>query len=155
VLLVENHDDTRHALQRLLARRGYRVEVARDSASALALCAAHEFDVVVSDIGLPDRSGLELMQEIKNLHRIPGIAISGFGMDTDVAKSVAAGFSEHLTKPGRLRESGRHPAARRVDQELRTGRDRRNGLGAASCITLRRAPGFALSGSRPAPESVA
>jgi signal transduction histidine kinase/CheY-like chemotaxis protein len=99
LLLVENHDDTRRVLDRLLARRGYHVETASDASSAQTLCTEKEFDAVISDIGLPDRSGLELMKEIATRHQIPGIAISGFGMDSDVAKSKAAGFEEHLTKP--------------------------------------------------------
>jgi signal transduction histidine kinase len=99
LLLVENHPDTLLTLQRLLGRKGYVVEIACDFASALALCSATRFDLIISDVGLPDRSGLELMQEIKRRRQIPGVAVSGFGLDTDVAKSLAAGFSEHLIKP--------------------------------------------------------
>ena len=99
LLLVENHSDTLLTLQRLLARKGYVVEIASDFASAVALCAATRFDLIISDVGLPDRSGLELMEEIKRRRQIPGVAVSGFGLDADVAKSLAAGFSEHLIKP--------------------------------------------------------
>ena len=63
------------------------------------LCAATRFDLIISDVGLPDRSGLESMEEIKRRRQIPGVAVSGFGLDADVAKSLAAGFSEHLIKP--------------------------------------------------------
>ncbi len=83
----------------LLARRGYQVQTAADASSALALSATHEFDLMISDIGLPDRNGLELMKEIHAQRPLRSVAMSGFGMDTDVAKSKAAGFSEHLTKP--------------------------------------------------------
>lgn len=99
ILLVEDHCDTRSTLQRMLTRRGYQVESATDASSALALCAAEPFDLVLSDIGLPDRSGLELMREIAARHQIVGIAMSGFGMDSDIAKCKEAGFREHLTKP--------------------------------------------------------
>jgi len=54
---------------------------------------------VISDIGLPDRSGYELMQELRDTKGLRGIALSGFGMENDVTKARAAGFSEHLTKP--------------------------------------------------------
>jgi len=53
---------------------------------------------LISDIGLPDRSGYELMQEMRG-RGVPGIALSGFGMEHDVNRAHAAGFSEHLTKP--------------------------------------------------------
>ena len=55
--------------------------------------------VIVSDLGLPDCSGLELISEVRKLYATPAIALSGYGMDTDVLSSMAAGFNEHLTKP--------------------------------------------------------
>ena len=58
-----------------------------------------EFDLLISDIGLPDRSGYELMEELRTTKRMRGIALSGFGMENDVNRARAAGFSEHLTKP--------------------------------------------------------
>ena len=58
-----------------------------------------DFDLVISDIGLPDRSGYELMRELRTGKGLRGIALSGFGMEHDVSKARAAGFSEHLTKP--------------------------------------------------------
>jgi len=58
-----------------------------------------DFDLLISDIGLPDRSGYELMSELRKSKSIPGIALSGFGMETDVNKARDAGFAEHLTKP--------------------------------------------------------
>lgn len=57
------------------------------------------FDLVISDIGLPDGSGYELMHALQALSSIKGIALSGYGMKADVDRSVAAGFSAHLTKP--------------------------------------------------------
>ena len=57
------------------------------------------FDAVVSDIGLPDRSGYELIALAKQHHPIKGIALSGFGMEEDVRRSYEAGFDHHLTKP--------------------------------------------------------
>jgi CheY-like chemotaxis protein len=99
ILLVEDHQDTRDALRRLLIRKGYEVETAEDVTSALELAGRQEFDLLVSDIGLPDGSGVELMLELKKRKPLPGIALSGFGMQQDVERSREAGFIEHLTKP--------------------------------------------------------
>jgi signal transduction histidine kinase/ActR/RegA family two-component response regulator len=99
LLLVEDHDDTRTTLLRMLAHHGYDVEGAANAVSAQALCSQKKFDLLISDIGLPDRSGLDLMIEMKERHELAGIAMSGFGMECDIAMSRAAGFSEHLIKP--------------------------------------------------------
>ena len=61
-----------------------------------------QFDLLISDVGLPDGSGLELMTRLRATSGIRGIAISGFGMNGDVEKSMQAGFSEHLVKPVNL-----------------------------------------------------
>ena len=98
LLLVEDHPDTANAMQRLLHGRGYIVRTAGSMAEALRAADTSFFDVVISDIGLPDGSGLELMRRL-NGRPIKGIALSGFGMEEDVRKSRAAGFSEHLIKP--------------------------------------------------------
>jgi DNA-binding response OmpR family regulator len=58
-----------------------------------------EFDLLISDIGLPDRSGYELMREVRVNKPLPGIALSGFGSEEDVNQAREAGFAEHLTKP--------------------------------------------------------
>jgi two-component system, chemotaxis family, CheB/CheR fusion protein len=99
ILLVDDHEDTRQSLERLLRRRGYKVETAGDARSALELAARLPFDLLVSDIGLPDESGFELIRRLRLERPIKGIAVSGFGMEGDLEKSRAAGFSEHLLKP--------------------------------------------------------
>jgi CheY-like chemotaxis protein len=99
VLLVEDHEDTRFALERFLRRRGYEVTTASNAESALQSAEVSMFDVVVSDIGLPDGSGLELIRTLQARRPTKGIAISGFGMEGDLEKSRAAGFSDHLLKP--------------------------------------------------------
>ncbi|MDQ3620990.1 MAG: ATP-binding protein [Verrucomicrobiota bacterium] len=99
LLLVEDHNDTRQVLERLLRRRGYEVEAAGDPALARAFCAEKKFDLLISDIGLPEISGLDLFKELNLEHGLPGIAMSGFGSDSDIAASKAAGFVEHLIKP--------------------------------------------------------
>jgi signal transduction histidine kinase len=99
ILLVDDHPDTSTALERLLTRRGYVVAAARDMRSALETAELGRFDLLISDVGLPDGSGLELMTRLRATSGIRGIAISGFGMNGDVEKSIQAGFSEHLVKP--------------------------------------------------------
>jgi DNA-binding response OmpR family regulator len=82
---------------KLLAARGHRVTVAHDMKSALERIEAGGFDVVISDVGLPDGSGTEIISKSKN--RLVGIAMSGFGTDADARRSLEAGFSQHLIKP--------------------------------------------------------
>lgn len=102
VLLVEDHPDTVRALSRLLARSGYQVKTASSIASALQLAAAEPFDIVVSDIGLPDGTGYELMEQMRARYGIQGIALSGYGMEEDVKRSIEAGFADHVVKPVNL-----------------------------------------------------
>ena len=99
VLLVEDHPDTARVLARLLGASGYDVRTAHSMASALHLAAAEPFDVVVSDIGLPDATGYELMEQIRQRHGIKGIALSGYGMEEDMRRSREAGFIDHIVKP--------------------------------------------------------
>lgn len=99
ILLVEDHPDTRRTLSRLLIRLGHKVSSTDQVDSALKLLDSKRFDALVSDIGLPDRSGYELIALAKQRHQLKGIALSGFGMEEDVRRSLAAGFDHHLTKP--------------------------------------------------------
>src|SRR5256885_14080938 len=86
-------------MKMMLKRRGNGVTVAHTADQAVEKAERDEFDLVISDIGLPDRSGFELMQELSTTKGLRGIALSGFGMENDVNRARAAGFSEHLTKP--------------------------------------------------------
>lgn len=99
ILLVDDHQDTAQAMGRLLKQLGHHVTLADSVGGALDAFAAQKFDVLVSDIGLPDGSGLDLMRQVRQQQNIRGIALSGFGMEEDVRKSREAGFSDHLTKP--------------------------------------------------------
>jgi CheY-like chemotaxis protein len=99
VLLVEDHEDTNRSLTQLLRRRGYQVQAVQSMQSALEAAAKDEFDVLVSDIGLPDGSGIELMEKLQSVHPIAGIALTGFGMEEDLRKSQEVGFNHHLVKP--------------------------------------------------------
>jgi DNA-binding response OmpR family regulator len=71
-----------------------------DSAqNALRSLGSGRFGALISDIGLPDSSGYELVREAKQRQQLKGIALSGFGTDEDVRRSMEAGFDYHLTKP--------------------------------------------------------
>jgi len=99
VLVVDDHQDTCLGMKMMLERRGYQITLAHSAAQAVEKARAQDFDLLISDIGLPDRSGYELMRELGASKGLRGIALSGFGMEQDVTKARAAGFSEHLTKP--------------------------------------------------------
>jgi PAS domain S-box-containing protein len=101
ILLVEDHPDTARTLARLLQSNGYQVRTANSMVAALQLAAADRFDVLVSDIGLPDGTGYELMEQVRKAHGagIRGIALSGYGMEEDVKRGKEAGFEEHVVKP--------------------------------------------------------
>ena len=98
ILLVEDHDDTRRSMARLLGRK-HHVHAAGSIALALEAAAREPFDLVISDLGLPDGSGLDLMRELRTRYGLRGICLSGFGMEEDLARSADAGFLHHLTKP--------------------------------------------------------
>jgi PAS domain S-box-containing protein len=106
ILLVEDHSDTAQQLTRLLKRAGHEVTWAGSINQARAMIAAtgsngaeHGFNILISDLGLPDGSGHELMRDLASRHSMPGIALSGYGMKDDILDSMAAGFSRHITKP--------------------------------------------------------
>jgi len=103
ILLVDDHPDTCAALERLLKLRGHTVTAAHNMRGALEMAGtADSFDLLISDVGLPDGNGMDLLRVLRTRYPIRGIAISGFGMDTDIGKSLEAGFAEHLVKPVKL-----------------------------------------------------
>jgi nitrogen-specific signal transduction histidine kinase/CheY-like chemotaxis protein len=99
ILFVEDHEDTARVLGRVLKNAGFDVSHAGNLAQARELARTRRFDLVISDVGLPDGSGLDLMRGLRETQGLTGIALSGFGTDEDVAASKAAGFAEHLIKP--------------------------------------------------------
>ena len=99
ILLVEDHAPSRKALHAYLARLGYEVVEAATVAEALQQADEHHVDLVISDIGLPDQSGYELMVALREKHGLIGIAMSALGSREDITRSKAAGFILHLTKP--------------------------------------------------------
>src|SRR5204863_3539455 len=102
ILLVDDHEDTCTALEKLLVRRGHLVAATRNMRSAMEAAVRNQFDLLISDIALPDGNGMELMMQMRAISKIPGIAISGYGNNGDIEKSLQAGFVEHLIKPVKL-----------------------------------------------------
>ena len=99
LLIVEDHADTARTLSRLLRAAGFAVITASSIASAVALAEHEPFDLLVSDLGLPDGNGCELIRRLRTMRPVRGIAMSGYGMDEDMRLSREAGFAEHLVKP--------------------------------------------------------
>jgi CheY-like chemotaxis protein len=101
IILLEDNDDTRHFLAIVLRQHGHDVTTAECLAQAHSIIASAQmpFDLLISDIELPDGSGLHLMCDLGRGQHLPGIAMSGFGTEEDVKLSREAGFFEHLTKP--------------------------------------------------------
>lgn len=102
ILLVEDHEPTRTTLASLLARRSYDVLAAATAEEARTLAKKHNFNLLITDIGLPDGNGYDLMNELCKDNPLRGIALTGYGMEHDVARSENAGFDAHLTKPVRI-----------------------------------------------------
>jgi signal transduction histidine kinase len=99
ILLVEDHADTLETARSLLSELGCEVLPAKSVAEALAVAESHPIDLVVSDLGLPDGSGVDLMRTLRDRHGLAGIAVTGYGMEEDIRASAAAGFVDHLVKP--------------------------------------------------------
>ena len=102
VLLVEDHEPTRAALSQLLQRRGHWVTPADSVAVARRRATEATFDVLISDLGLPDGDGTVLMRELRQQYGMMGVALTGYGMSQDIERTTAAGFEAHLTKPVRM-----------------------------------------------------
>jgi DNA-binding response OmpR family regulator len=99
VLLVDDHADTAELLRMLLSRRGFEVTTARSVASALVAAETSPIDVLVSDIGLADGNGCDLLRQLRALGPLPAIALSGRDREADVQSARDAGFDEYLGKP--------------------------------------------------------
>jgi CheY-like chemotaxis protein len=100
ILLIEDHDVTLRILTRILERRGFSVVTAGSVEAAIDSANQHEFDIVISDLGLPDGNGQEAFSAIKTKQQhVRGIAVSGFGTAADIRSCLAVGFDSHITKP--------------------------------------------------------
>jgi CheY-like chemotaxis protein len=103
ILLVEDHAPTRLVLAHLLKARNYVVATAGSISEGRALGMSEEFDLLVTDIGLPDGNGYELMEELGQHRNLRGVALTGYGAEQDVIRAQKAGFVAHLTKPVSIR----------------------------------------------------
>jgi PAS domain S-box-containing protein len=100
ILLVEDHGVTARMMKIVLVKEGHAVETAGDVATALYYADRNDFDLLISDLGLPDGSGHDLMRELRARgHSFPGIALSGYGQEENIRRSYEVGFAAHLTKP--------------------------------------------------------
>ena len=99
IFVVENNDDTRGLLVLFLERLGHVVRSASTLAETLERWPESPSDVLVSDLGLADGSGWDLLQRLPSDPPVYAVAVSGFGLRADREKSRAAGFRHHLVKP--------------------------------------------------------
>ena len=99
IFVVENHADTLKYLRMYLEQLGHHVRAARSMTEALAELPGSDCDVLISDIGLPDGDGWQLLREIKLPHSPYAIAMSGYGMNADRLRSKEAGYRHHILKP--------------------------------------------------------
>jgi CheY-like chemotaxis protein len=116
ILLVDDHEDTLRAMSRLLRNLEHRVVTANCVQGALRAADEQNFDLLISDVGLPDGTGLDLMRHLLVRRPIRGIALTGYGSDSDLRQTREAGFSAHLTKPIDFRAL--ESAIRSVAEEL-------------------------------------
>lgn len=107
LLVAEDDKHTLAVLSRLLRQRGHNVQTAHTMEAALALAANHRFDLVISDLGLPDGHGTELMMKLARDYGLRGVELSGYGMEQDLAKTTQAGFIAHLIKPVQFEQFSR------------------------------------------------
>jgi CheY-like chemotaxis protein len=123
ILLVEDHVDTALTLTRLLKLRRHEVHAVGTMAAASKALEADGFDLLICDIGLPDGNGYDLIKTVRGHSDVAAIAITGFGMSSDVEQAMAAGFDAHLTKPidlqrleAAIAESEQHRAESRANR---------------------------------------
>ncbi len=121
ILVVEDHAPSREAIRRLLALRGHRVRAAASIVEARLLAHSKLFDLLITDIGLPDGTGYDLLAELRPLGNFLAVAITGYGMDDDVRRGKEAGFFTHITKP--LRAADLDLVMKSVVEKLRPKSD--------------------------------
>jgi CheY-like chemotaxis protein len=115
ILVVENHEDTLQAMKMLLEFEGHAVQTASTMKKALE-AADTAFDLIITDIGLPDGDGWELIRQLRERGPVRAVAMSGYGWKEDIEKSRAAGFFAHLLKP--LKISELEAVLRKTEQQL-------------------------------------
>jgi CheY-like chemotaxis protein len=101
-LVVDDVSDMREMFSLLLTHAGYEVSEAACAQDAITLAREHFFDVIISDIGMPQMNGYELAEALRSLpgyESVPMVAVTGYSMFDDRNRSLNAGFNEHVTKP--------------------------------------------------------
>jgi CheY-like chemotaxis protein len=99
ILVVEDHADTLRVLARLLDHFGHKISAADSTHSALQFLQSKTFDVILSDISLPDGSGYEVVSQAKQKQPVKAVALTGFDREEDIRRGKEAGFDFHLSKP--------------------------------------------------------
>jgi PAS domain S-box-containing protein len=102
ILVVDDSSETAEMLVKLMQLEGAFVESARSGAEALEIAGRKNFDLVVSDISMPEMDGYQLLQKLRELPsmaNVPAVALTGYGRGADVDRALKEGFAEHLTKP--------------------------------------------------------
>ena len=99
VFLVENHEDTVRYMRLYLEQLNYKVSIAADMTTALREIPNSNCDVLISDIGLPDGDGWQLMENLGENRPKFAIAMSGYGTGNDQRRSREVGYNHHLVKP--------------------------------------------------------
>jgi PAS domain S-box-containing protein len=144
ILFVDDNADTALVLSKFLNASGHSVKTAGSAAAALELAGKEPFDVIISDIGLPDATGYELMKEIKARYPMQGIAMSGYGMDEDLQKSREAGFSDHIVKPATAAQLERSIRRLRKNMMSRESQPAQHGL--SDTPDFSQSPAYCLRG---------
>ena len=101
-LVVDDVSDVTDMLSVLMTHAGYEVATASSAPDAIALARENHFDIVISDIGMPEMNGYELAEALRSLpdyQTVPMVAVTGYSMFDDRSRSLNAGFNEHVTKP--------------------------------------------------------
>jgi CheY-like chemotaxis protein len=101
-LVVDDVSDVTEMLSVLMTHAGYEVSTASSAQEAIALARDNHFDMVISDIGMPEMNGYELAEALRMLpgyEAVPMVAVTGYSMFDDRSRSLNAGFNEHVTKP--------------------------------------------------------
>ena len=102
ILIVDDSRDTIDMLTKLLTLEGARVESAGSGKEALQIAGQRSFDLIISDISMPEMDGYQLLREIRGLangENLPALALTGYGRSHDITRARAEGFADHLTKP--------------------------------------------------------
>jgi PAS domain S-box-containing protein len=99
ILVIEDHEDTAIVMARMLEDMGHNIAPANSVASAVDILTREKFDLIISDIGLPDGNGVSLIHAVRAFCDAPAIALTGYGMREDVERCLKAGFNKHVTKP--------------------------------------------------------